>query len=493
MQNTTSNHQWEWYTSGSVGNDGIGLYDRTNSSYRIAINDDGNLGLGTTAPTTKFHVYDNTNITPSTSADGAFRIQGSSTSLTMGQNTNYNWIQTWSSKPLAINPIGNNVGVGTASPSEKLNVNGNIKVDNGHLNVGGTSTSTTRYGVKEIYRDETWTIEDEYQAVRMYEDPSGNFASIERPTGASSFTIYRVEYDVTGLTTDADEEQWFKLQVGGSTCDSQASTGVAWGSNCGGGNAFGRTSPMADYGWIGDDNAAFNINETVETNETFTDSSYDLFLYGADENAGAGQVETSSIRVKIYYSYSVSAQDGDIVAGGRIYANSTQSVGDVAEYFPINEGVEIGHIIASEPGKSNYYKLADDPYCNHLVGVISNEPSVVLNDPSVGPPVGLTGRVNVKLVDSENLIKSGDFITSSNQKGLGQIACKEGPVIGYAVRNQKLGEDFVEILLQPGRYYKPSKRTGEQTIKAELKANYSELENRLKELENIIQQLTIKE
>ena len=88
----------------------------------------------------------------------------------------------------------------------------------------------------------------------------------------------------------------------------------------------------------------------------------------------------------------------------------------------MNDGVEIGHIIASEPGKSDYYKLADDPYCNHLVGVISNEPSVVLNDPSVGPPVGLTGRVNVKLVDSENLIKSGDFITSSNQKGLGQLA-----------------------------------------------------------------------
>ena len=179
MQNTTSNHQWEWYTSGSVGNDGIGLYDRTNSSYRIAINDDGNLGVGTTAPTTKFHVYDNTNITPSTSADGAFRIQGSSTSLTIGQNTNYNWIQTWSSKPLAINPIGNNVGVGTASPSEKLNVNGNIKVDNGHLNVGGTSTSTTRYGAVEFYRVDNWVIEDEWQTVRLYDTKTGTQAEIK--------------------------------------------------------------------------------------------------------------------------------------------------------------------------------------------------------------------------------------------------------------------------------------------------------------------------
>ena len=35
-------------------------------------------------------------------------------------------------------------------------------------------------------------------------------------------------------------------------------------------------------------------------------------------------------------------------------------------------------------------------------------------------------------------------------------ATKPGPVIGYAVKNQKHGEDFVEILLQPGKYYIPT-------------------------------------
>ena len=53
-----------------------------------------------------------------------------------------------------------------------------------------------------------------------------------------------------------------------------------------------------------------------------------------------------------------------------------------------------------------------------------------MNDPNEGPPVGLTGRVNVKLVKSNLLIKSGDFITSSAQKGLGQKATHEGPLIG---------------------------------------------------------------
>ena len=500
---------------------------------------DGDVGIGTSSPTTKLHIYESTDATPSSSSDGAFRIQGSSTSLTIGQNTTYNWIQTWSSQPLAINPLGNNVGIGTSSPSakldihgsgaliqmenttsnhqwewytsgsvgddgiglydrtnssyrlainddgnvgigttsptEKLDVEGNARIDNGYLNVGGTSTSTTRYGVKEIYRDASWVIEDEYQAVRMYEDPSGGDALLTRPAGATSFTIYRVEYDVNALTTDADEEQWFQLQVGGNTCDDQAGTLSSWGTHCGNGTKIGKTSPMADYGWIGDDNSAFNINETVETNTTFTGSSYYLFLYGADENAGAGQVETSSIRVKIYYKYTVAAQNGDIVAGGRVYANSTKSVGDVAEHFPVNDGVEVGHIISTEPGKSNFYKLADKSYCNHLVGVISNEPSLVLNDPNEGPPVGLTGRVIVKLINSDRLILSGDFITSSNQKGLGQLASYEGPVIGYAVRDQKAGEDYVEILLQPGRYYKPDKSN-----------ELHKLEDRIIELENFI-------
>ena len=91
---------------------------------------------------------------------------------------------------------------------------------------------------------------------------------------------------------------------------------------------------------------------------------------------------------------------------------------------------------------------------NILVGVISKDPSVVLNDPSVGPPVALAGRVIVKLVDGNSLIKGGDYITSSSQPGLGKKANREGRVIGYAVKNQEEGQDFVEVLIQPG-YWKP--------------------------------------
>ena len=66
---------------------------------------------------------------------------------------------------------------------------------------------------------------------------------------------------------------------------------------------------------------------------------------------------------------------------------------------------------------------------------------------------------------------------------MGQLADVEGPVIGYAVRDQNEGEDFVEILLQPGRYYKPNQNKEDN--------NLQELEKRIKELEEIILQKTM--
>ena len=99
---------------------------------------------------------------------------------------------------------------------------------------------------------------------------------------------------------------------------------------------------------------------------------------GMDPNVKVYAYQT---RVKLYYYYNLDAQVGDIICKGKSLCKFKTAVGDVAEYFPVNDGVEVGNIIAAEPGKSNSYKLADEPYCNHLVGVISKEPSVVLNDP----------------------------------------------------------------------------------------------------------------
>jgi hypothetical protein len=296
---------------------------------------------------------------------------------------------------------------------------------------------------------------------------------LSRPAGATEITIDRIEWDVHGYHTDADEPHEIEMQIGGTYLGSVAGYATNFGSGY---------RPII-------------INKAVDAPSVISAASSNVYFWAWDYNDDCSvcidnNSHYESMRAKVYYHYSVSAQNGDIIAGGRVYANSNQSVGDVAEYFPVIDGVEPGYIIALVTDKDNQYQLCDHEYSNNMVGVISKEPSVVLNDPSEGPPVGLTGRVIVKLVDSERLIVSGDFITSSNQKGLGQLATKEGPVIGYAVRNQNIDNDFVEILLQPGRFYKPKKcnALNEDEMKANSSAEYEKLDQRIRELEQLLHQ-----
>jgi hypothetical protein len=120
----------------------------TNSVERMRITGTGNVGIGTTGPTYRLHVFGNagtagTNllITDSNTTTTAFDLENTSSgakrwrlqsvgSAVAGRIGNFEFVETASDlKALVIQP-GGNVGIGTTSPAQKLHVNGSTRFSN---------------------------------------------------------------------------------------------------------------------------------------------------------------------------------------------------------------------------------------------------------------------------------------------------------------------------------------------------------------------------
>ncbi|MEU1514991.1 LamG domain-containing protein [Streptomyces sp. NPDC005811] len=100
-----------------------------------------NTGVGTVAPEAKLHIV-NTN----QNANGNTLILGPTgqSNLRLGYHQDYSWVQSHGSKPLALNPLGNNVVIGTTAPSARLTVS----ADSSHLQLRRESNAS---GGKQLY------------------------------------------------------------------------------------------------------------------------------------------------------------------------------------------------------------------------------------------------------------------------------------------------------------------------------------------------------
>lgn len=90
-------------------------------------------------------------------ANGDALILGptSASNLRLGYHASYSWVQSHGSKPLAINPIGNNVGIGTADPKVKLQISGGSdaaqnQANSGYLIIGDAAGTHLAFDDKEI-------------------------------------------------------------------------------------------------------------------------------------------------------------------------------------------------------------------------------------------------------------------------------------------------------------------------------------------------------
>jgi hypothetical protein len=82
-------------------------------------------------------------------------------------------------------------------------------------------------------------------------------------------------------------------------------------------------------------------------------------------------------------------------------------------------------------------KPCDEPYSTNMMGVYVANPAVVLDNLSLpdGLPIASNGKVYVRVSVIQGAIKTGDYITTSDQPGIGVKADKSGYVLGVSLED----------------------------------------------------------
>jgi hypothetical protein len=139
-------------TAFSIANK-FAIYDNLAGAMRLVVNSNGNVGIGTSNPAESLEVNGNIRLSNNgfiTSTAGHLLMSGATytylragTDVRIADNSNAN---------VLVAAGGGNVGIGTFSPDAnyRLDVEGNVKVDRGNLDVSGVITGGT---IKATYQD----------------------------------------------------------------------------------------------------------------------------------------------------------------------------------------------------------------------------------------------------------------------------------------------------------------------------------------------------
>jgi hypothetical protein len=187
------------------------------------------------------------------------------------------------------------------------------------------------------------------------------------------------------------------------------------------------------------------VYSQLTTTATTNPGIYPIAVGGYYDSVTFGELGQKGIGVRGKGSVAGSFE-GAVNITGKLNVSSgcVGCVADLAEEMLKQEDVEAGDIVATTKELKLFKATKKDAT---VVGVVSENPFLVLNQKENGAPLALSGIVKVKVNSENGNIKAGDFITASSVPGFGMKGTDPGTVVGKALADFSGKEGKINILV----------------------------------------------
>ena len=325
----------------------------------------------------------------------------------------------WTTSGTSIYYSSGSVGIGTTSPAFDANAAKYLTVDAGAAAIGsigaagGTGSTGTAVSQVAFVNSSLGTTEKRLATIVGSTDAATNSGMLDFYTAtAGAFSSSRMRITSGGNVGIGITTPGSKLDVAGTIRGGNADTNIgnhpSYGTTYG---AFWRQG--ADYSLLTDGTNTF-LNAPVATgNVYFRSANADrMFLQGSTGNVGIG---TTAPATKLHVV-------GDVTVTGNIAAKYQ----DVAEWVESSQQLSAGTVVVLDATQSNQVVASTQAYDTRVAGVISERPGLVLGESGINKVlVATTGRVKIKVDATLAPICVGDLLVTGNQAG---VAMKSQPL-----------------------------------------------------------------